>query len=300
MKKIRTHYDNLKVARNAPLEVIRAAYRSLSQLYHPDKNPNDSESVRIMAIINHSYEVLSDDNKRKLHDEWINSQEGRKISDPEIITNPKSPSQQNVQKPNKLRKHNYKYTLGTVILHLWEFRVLYFIVILVGFFILYNNKNHSNVVTPPYQKVSPPVEAEIPRYVRPSTDPYGRYWPSKADYLTGQKIRNAKGYSKVTIDNGRNDSDVHAKLVYYDQNKSYTVREFYIPAFGSLTLNKISQGNYDIRYRDLSSGSLHRSESFKLEERKTIDGTEFSEITMTLYKVQNGNMQTYSITENEF
>ena len=28
-KRIRTHYDNLKVAPDAPIEVIRAAYRSL-------------------------------------------------------------------------------------------------------------------------------------------------------------------------------------------------------------------------------------------------------------------------------
>lgn len=43
MKKIHTHYDNLKVARIAPPEVIRAAYRTLSQKYHPDKNPGNAE-----------------------------------------------------------------------------------------------------------------------------------------------------------------------------------------------------------------------------------------------------------------
>ena len=35
-----THYDNLKVTRGAPAEVIRAAYKALSQRYHPDKNPS--------------------------------------------------------------------------------------------------------------------------------------------------------------------------------------------------------------------------------------------------------------------
>ena len=38
MAKIRTHYDNLKVARDAPIEVIRAAYKSLCMKYHPDLN----------------------------------------------------------------------------------------------------------------------------------------------------------------------------------------------------------------------------------------------------------------------
>lgn len=55
MAQIRTHYDNLKVARNAPPDVIRAAYRALSQRFHPDKNLGNTEAARIMAIINASY-----------------------------------------------------------------------------------------------------------------------------------------------------------------------------------------------------------------------------------------------------
>ena len=51
MKQVHTHYDNLKVAQNAPLEVIRAAYKALSQKHHPDRNPGDSEAARIMTII---------------------------------------------------------------------------------------------------------------------------------------------------------------------------------------------------------------------------------------------------------
>ncbi len=71
MAKLHTHYDNLKVARNAPLKVIRAAYKRLSQRFHPDKNPGNAEAARIMSIINTSYKVLSDPDKRREHDEWI-------------------------------------------------------------------------------------------------------------------------------------------------------------------------------------------------------------------------------------
>jgi curved DNA-binding protein CbpA len=72
---VRTHYDNLKVARNAPLEVIRAAYKSLSQKYHPDQNPGDPDAARIMALINEAYRILSDPVKRREHDEWIRRSE---------------------------------------------------------------------------------------------------------------------------------------------------------------------------------------------------------------------------------
>jgi hypothetical protein len=75
MAKIHTHYDNLKVARKAPQEVIRAAYKALSQKYHPDKNPGDEKAARIMAVVNSAYDTLSDPVRRKEHDDWIASEE---------------------------------------------------------------------------------------------------------------------------------------------------------------------------------------------------------------------------------
>lgn len=75
MGKIHTHYDNLKVARLAPQEVIRAAYKALSQKYHPDKNPGDEKAARIMAILNSAYGILSDPQRRREHDEWIAAEE---------------------------------------------------------------------------------------------------------------------------------------------------------------------------------------------------------------------------------
>lgn len=75
MAKIHTHYDNLKVSRHAPQEVIRASYKALSQKYHPDKNPGDEKAARIMAIVNTAYNILSDPIRRKEHDEWIASEE---------------------------------------------------------------------------------------------------------------------------------------------------------------------------------------------------------------------------------
>lgn len=71
MPRVHTHYDNLKVARNAPPEVIRAAYKTLSQKYHPDRNNNSPDAIRVIQIINSAYAILSDPDKRREHDEWI-------------------------------------------------------------------------------------------------------------------------------------------------------------------------------------------------------------------------------------
>jgi len=70
-----THYDNLKVAHNAPNTVIRAAYRVLVQQFHPDKFPNRTLAEHRVKIINKAYEVLSDPGKRREHDVWIAAQQ---------------------------------------------------------------------------------------------------------------------------------------------------------------------------------------------------------------------------------
>lgn len=65
-------------------------------------------------------------------------------------------------------------------------------------------------------------------------------------------------------------------------------------------MEKVTAGTYDVRYRDLSQGSLARSEEFSVKETETLDGTRYSNITMTLYKIRNGNMRTFNLAEDEF
>lgn len=71
---VHSHYDNLKVARNAPVEVIRAAYRALAKQYHPDQNPSP-DAARVMKLLNAAWEVLGDPVQRAQHDAWIAEQE---------------------------------------------------------------------------------------------------------------------------------------------------------------------------------------------------------------------------------
>ena len=139
-----------------------------------------------------------------------------------------------------------------------------------------------------------------PSYVRSATAPNGATWPSHASYVADYPKLNTGGLSSVTVDNTQNDSDVFVKLVSISANESHPVRVFFIPAFGQFKINSITPGLYDIRYRDLTTGGLARSESFTLEEVSTYNGTRYSDMTMTLYKVRNGNMQTYGLSESEF
>ena len=104
----------------------------------------------------------------------------------------------------------------------------------------------------------------------------------------------------MIVDNSQNDSDVFVKLFTLDTNPPAPVRVFFILAKEKFTIEDIKAGNYDVRYRDLDSGALARTDPFDLQEFETLEGIEFSEVTLTLYKVYGGNMQTHSISENEF
>ena len=59
------YYKLLEIQPNASVESIKKAYRRLSKLYHPDKNPRGDEEFK---NINEANSVLSDSEKRKLYD----------------------------------------------------------------------------------------------------------------------------------------------------------------------------------------------------------------------------------------
>lgn len=63
------YYDILGVTNNAGLSEIKAAFRSLAKVYHPDKNPNEKE---LFAKILKAYETLSDPSLKATYDYKLN------------------------------------------------------------------------------------------------------------------------------------------------------------------------------------------------------------------------------------
>ena len=64
---MKDYYQILEVSRNASSGVIRSAYRRLAVKYHPDRNPSPA-AHEIITQINEAYDVLGDEEKRKLYD----------------------------------------------------------------------------------------------------------------------------------------------------------------------------------------------------------------------------------------
>ncbi|NLM00153.1 MAG: molecular chaperone DnaJ [Treponema sp.] len=66
----RDYYEVLGVQKGATKDDIKKGYRKLAIKYHPDKNPGDKEAEEKFKEATEAYEVLSDDNKRQLYDQY--------------------------------------------------------------------------------------------------------------------------------------------------------------------------------------------------------------------------------------
>lgn len=66
-ERCKTHYKVLGVSKTATLKEIRKAYKDLSLMYHPDKNPS-ADCVGAFSIISLAHEILSDAQLRKEYD----------------------------------------------------------------------------------------------------------------------------------------------------------------------------------------------------------------------------------------
>lgn len=334
MQEIHTHYDNLKVSRDAHPKVIRKAYKKLSSQYHPDHNNNNPEATKVMQVINLAYDVLSDPVRRKEHDEWIARMESEQRQSqafhnepafesawreayqsprngapffryagkerPEPAFRPKNASPQNIDKLDKraIGEHLYKH---------WFWYVLAIAVATVLSYHSYSRNTYSPFITVTQQHQLHPKPASgkgqnltgqngssapaaktgfavIPddRFVREETAPDGLPWPAAASYLSGFEQANSTGLSSVTVDNARGQFDVLVKLYYLEGEKPRAVRVFFIPAQSSFKAEKLTPGLYDLRFLDLQSGQLFRTEPFELQEMALASGVRFTGISMSL------------------
>ena len=66
----RDYYEVLGVSRSADASAIKKAYRKLAKKYHPDSNVDDASAAEHFKEVNEAYDVLGDEKKRKLYDQY--------------------------------------------------------------------------------------------------------------------------------------------------------------------------------------------------------------------------------------
>ncbi len=95
-----THYDILEISERASPEVVRAAYRSLIQRFHPDRRPDDPEAAARAAAITEAYDLLSDPARREAYDQWLASQRAAAVpQDPHGQREPQAPAARGTATP---------------------------------------------------------------------------------------------------------------------------------------------------------------------------------------------------------
>ncbi|MDB5952004.1 MAG: hypothetical protein JWR65_3859 [Massilia sp.] len=314
MAKIHTHYDNLKVARAAPPEVIRAAYKALSQKYHPDKNPGDETAARIMAIVNTAYGILSEPARRKEHDEWIAAEEweidwleSTRADDGVNARDAHGWEPLAVDAPAPYRRwRDPKWWLGlsacfaagcaAALLATGQPRALPLALAASSSSAAVDGKGAGPVVAPaapldpaplgpaaepasdgwavgkayaaqgPAPALAPPdirtlgvtqllVPAGAPdcgAELHSLVAPNGENWPSASGYVDGYAVANQGDEMQIRIDNARNASAVFVKL--YDLDRRANVRHAYVLAHGSLSIDRLAAGKYEVRYQNVDPG----------------------------------------------
>lgn len=287
MSKIHTHYDNLKVSRMAPPEVIRAAYKALSQKYHPDKNPGDEKAARIMAILNSAYGTLSDAQRRREHDEWIAAEEWEiewlesTRADEEKREESYNPqwtgAKYAANKPYRpSRDPKWWLILLLCVLMGWAVAVL----MQIQFQFM-----PQSLLPPTLPQVlgrvsaSPtPVANTLPlekaplkpadlraslsaqvllvgqdklceMLPRPISAPNGESWPAESGYIDGYQQGNMGGEAKIVLDNSAHDHD--ALVILFDLDKQVAVRHVFLRAHQKFTLENLIVGNYQVQQQVL-------------------------------------------------
>jgi hypothetical protein len=184
MRRFRTHYDNLKVSRDAPAEVIRSAYKALANKYHPDRNHGSERALRAMQAINTSFEVLNDPVKRKAHDEWIDRKTGHSASAPNTATRPAPQQEPFRPSPPPQQEPTHTYTPPPNPTLEWQlgcFRwIMGFILVGIVFGVLdmCSDKPRRSRYSPPAPAATPtPTALPSPaKPVDPIKAPFGMQW----------------------------------------------------------------------------------------------------------------------------
>jgi molecular chaperone DnaJ len=70
MSEKRDYYEVLGVERTASADEVRKAYKREALKHHPDRNPGDATAEVKFKAVNEAYQVLSDDDKRRIYDQF--------------------------------------------------------------------------------------------------------------------------------------------------------------------------------------------------------------------------------------
>jgi hypothetical protein len=153
---------------------------------------------------------------------------------------------------------------------------------------------------PPPQRTTAKTATFDPSPATPAWSPNGKPWPDRAAYLNGFARRASSGLTTMKIDNTNGGADVYVKLCQSSAGKCDGLRHVFVPQGASFTMRNITPGWYDIRYRSLDNGALAKSQPMQLMQIEEENRTRYSNVTLTLYRVEGGNTSLEGLSEDNF
>jgi hypothetical protein len=128
----------------------------------------------------------------------------------------------------------------------------------------------------------------------------GYPFPSTTGYIKGYQVKANTGLSTLTVDNSQGNFDVFIKLFTLSSERPQTIRAFLVKQGQEFTVENVTRGTYDVRYRNLSTCDLFRTPKFKLKEEKISTGIRFSKYKFIVKPRIGGNMKPIRIQEDDF
>lgn len=299
MKSVHSHYDNLKVSREAPSEVIKAAYKALMQRYHPDKNQS-SNATEIAKIIQQSYEVLSDPVLRAAHDRWIKEQEAKLNNNPGGLASTHIPPTKRIARAASTAAPVRKNTRGPIgsLLIAFFCRGDVLLFCFVGGLLLWaefdrHNKPVDTSPAIPIKEV--PKATAAPPLICDEFIPVHGYeeWSTKRGRLAPLKIKTSTG------------KNYWLKLIDIKSNRELGL--LYVKG-GFPFETKVPLGSLELRYAfgdDWCSASKPFGVTTQYSKADSVfeftqTGSGYTGYEVELILQQGGNLQTKNISESEF
>lgn len=298
MPQIHSHYETLQVSRDASADAIRVAYKRLARDHHPDRNRNSAASHRMMQTLNAAFEVLIDARRRAQYDHWLQDQERASAG---LFRRLDRVGPAVRQFADDAGDWADRFAEGAK-----RFSTVWLAPIGLVAFLGWTLFVTRESVPPPDTArghavfASSDVASVAVPYEAPRTAPNGSPWPIQAGEIAGYPVDCADGKSVVTIDNSRNPADVFVKLVWLEKDAATPVRHLYVPAFGMFNCKSVRKGKYELRYLDLSSGLVSRSEPFDLVETRTDRAVNYSVMKITLFKINENKSAANGLSVADF
>jgi len=161
-------------------------------------------------------------------------------------------------------------------------------------------RHHPQIADQPISATTPDAsttsQEATPGYVRSEVADNGAAWPTSSGYVRGYPIELVEGNSSITIVNLLNDSDVFVKMFSLDSTPPKPVRTVFVRASDQFTVRTVAAGRYELRYRDLDSGALYRTDPFSIDT----EGAKHNALPITLDDPNELSTHTHPISDQDF